>query len=95
MNDAGTVSFPDRFADMFICGSDDWTSRELQEAIREFLELAPEPVVPCSSSLLQALLTHGSGCQLLKYCPRAESTLENCGTPTLRFGKALDSCLPF
>jgi hypothetical protein len=25
-----------------------------------------------------------------KYCPRTEPTLENCGTPTLRFGEALD-----
>jgi hypothetical protein len=30
-----------------------------------------------------------------KYCPRTEPTLENCGTPTLRFGEAVDFCLPF
>ena len=30
-----------------------------------------------------------------KYCPRTEPILENCGTPTLIFGEALDSCLPF
>ena len=30
-----------------------------------------------------------------KYCPRTEPILENCGTPTLRFGEALDFCLPF
>jgi hypothetical protein len=29
-----------------------------------------------------------------KYCPRTEPILENCGTPTLRFGEALDFCLP-
>ena len=33
--------------------------------------------------------------QPLKYCPHTEPTLENCGSPTLRFGEALDFPLPF
>jgi hypothetical protein len=33
--------------------------------------------------------------QPLKYCPHTEPTLENCGSPTLRFGEALDFSLPF
>jgi hypothetical protein len=43
----------------------------------------------------RALLTRGSAFPFSKYCPHAESTLENCGSPTLRFGKALDFCLSF
>jgi len=33
--------------------------------------------------------------QPLKYCPHTEPTLESCGSPTLRFGEALDFSLPF
>jgi hypothetical protein len=31
----------------------------------------------------------------VKYRPCTESTLNNCGTPALRFGKVLDSSLPY
>ena len=31
----------------------------------------------------------------MKYRPCTESTINNCGTPTLRFGKVLDSSLPY
>ena len=32
---------------------------------------------------------------LLKYCSRSEPSLENCGSPTLRFGEVLDFSLSF
>jgi hypothetical protein len=35
----------------------------------------------------------GSG--LLKYCSRSEPSLENCGSPPLRFGEVLDFSLSF
>jgi len=31
----------------------------------------------------------------LKYCSRNESSVENCGSPTLRFGELLDFSLSF
>src|SRR5882724_6435830 len=40
-------------------------------------------------------LTNSPRFQSVKYRPCTESTLNNCGTPTLRFGKALDSSLPY
>ena len=33
--------------------------------------------------------------KLSKYCPRTEPTVENCGSPTLRFGELLDFSLSF
>jgi hypothetical protein len=32
---------------------------------------------------------------LLKYCSRTEPSLENCGSPTLRFGELLDFSFSF
>jgi len=31
----------------------------------------------------------------LKYCPRTEPSVENCGSPTLSFGELLDFSLSF
>src|SRR5260370_32800107 len=33
--------------------------------------------------------------RLLKYCSRSEPSVENCGSPTLRFGEVLDFSLSF
>jgi hypothetical protein len=33
--------------------------------------------------------------RLLKYCSRTEPSVENCGSPTLRFGEVLDFSLSF
>jgi hypothetical protein len=36
-----------------------------------------------------------TGFKLSKYCPRTEPTVENCGSPILRFGELLDFSLSF
>ena len=43
----------------------------------------------------RALGTNSNRFQPSKYCPHPEPTLENCGSPTLRFGEALDFSLSF